>query len=136
VTPWYAKICQAWRKARTPVVLPIFLAIVGIVTLTLGSSASRAFADIGGSVILRIMGGLLVIGSVLVISSILSNSSLREVMGLVFLALGVSIYSGGVIISLGEQGLVSGVGFAGIALTLLSRVVFILHSATDQEHRH
>jgi hypothetical protein len=136
VIPWYAKIYQAWRRARTPVVLPIVLIIVGTVAIVLGEGASKAFAAIGGAVILRIMGGTLVVGGALVVSSIVANSLLREVMGLVFLALGTSIYSGGAILGLGSQGLVSGVGYAGITLTLLSRVVFILHSATEQEHRH
>lgn len=129
---WYMKIYQAWRAAQTPVVLSLSLAAVGIVTLVLGDGASRAFADIGGATILRIMGGILIIGSGLVMSSIISNSSLREVLGLSFLALGAAIYGGGAIIGLHSQGLVSGIGYAGIALTLLSRVFFVLHSATAQ----
>jgi hypothetical protein len=113
-------------------ILTIALFIVGVLALALGSGASKAFSDLGGSTILRVMGGLLVAGAVLVTSSVISSNALREVLGLVLMALGSSIYSGGALLGLGSQGLISGIGYAGIAVTLLSRVLFILRDAQAQ----
>jgi hypothetical protein len=78
------------------------------------------------------MGGLLVVGAVLTLSSIIKTSALREMSGLVFLALGAAIYGGGVVLGLHNQGIVSGIGYAGITVTLLGRIFFLLRSATKQ----
>jgi hypothetical protein len=123
------RLYLAWKKAQTPVVLPLALTCVGVVSLVLGDHASKAFSNIGGSVIIRVMGAAMVIGGALILSSIINYSALREVVGLALAAFGAAIYGGGVVLGLAEQGLVSGIGYTGITLTLLGRLGFILRAA-------
>jgi hypothetical protein len=126
---WMTRAYQAWERSEPPIVLSVFLVSVGVVAVILGDGASKSFADLGGSVVIRIMGVILIIGGCLVISSIVNSDALREVLGLALTALGTAIFSGGAILGLGTQGLVSGIGYAGITLTLLSRILFLLTSA-------
>jgi hypothetical protein len=128
-----ARLYQAWRKAQTPVILPLALTTVGIVALILGEGASKAFADLGGSTVIRVMGVFMIIGGVLIVSSILNANYPREVLGLSLAALGAAIYGGGVVLGLHSQGLVSGIGYAGITLTLLGRIYFLLEEARRRE---
>jgi len=125
----FYRLYLAARRAQTPVVLPATLVVVGGCALVLGSGVSKAFTTLGGNVTPRIMGVLLVVGGLLTVSSIVRASPLREVLGLTLAVFGAAIYAAAVIIGLGTQGLVAGVGYTGITLTLLSRVFFVVHMA-------
>jgi hypothetical protein len=127
------RLYRAWAKTQTPVVLPLALIAVGITCLILGEDASKAFSDLSGGGVIRAMGLFMVTGGVLVITSILKNNYAREVLGLTLAALGAAIYGGGVILGLHNQGLVSGIGYAGITVTLLGRVYFLLQEGHKQE---
>lgn len=128
----FRKLYLAWKKTQTPVVFPIALLIVGIAALILGDGASKSFANLGGAVVIRIMGALLVIGAMLTIASVIKASALWEVSGLVLLALGCAIFGGGVVLGLHTQGLIASIGYTGIAITLLGRVFFLVHAAPKQ----
>lgn len=133
---WILRLYSAWQKTQTPVILPISLICVGIVSLVLGDGASKAFDNLGGGGLIRLMGGFMIVGGVLIISSILKNNFAREVLGLALAALGAAIYGGGVILGLHAQGLVSGIGYTGITLTLLGRIFFLIQATRkDQQLR-
>lgn len=133
---WIMRLYSAWQKTQTPVILPISLICVGIVSLVLGDGASKAFDNLGGGALIRLMGVFMIVGGVLIISSILKNNFAREVLGLAFAALGAAIYGGGVILGLHSQGLVSGIGYTGITLTLLGRIYFLVQATRkDQQLR-
>lgn len=133
IVEFFVRIYGAWKRARTPVVLPIALTAVGIVSLILGEHASKAFTNLGGTGVIRIMGVFMIVGGVLIVSSIVKASYLREVVGLAFASLGAAIYGSGVILGLHGQGLVSGIGYTGITLTLLGRIFFLLQEARARE---
>jgi hypothetical protein len=128
---WPSQLYLGWKNTQTPVILSAALLAVGIVALILGDGASKSFANLGGAVVIRIMGALLVIGGSLTLSSLVKASAMREVCGLVFLALGAAIYGGGVMLGLHNQGLISSIGYAGITITLLDRIADLVR-ATKQ----
>lgn len=131
---WVLRLYSAWHKTQTPVIMPFALICVGAVALVLGEGASKAFANLGGSVAIRVMGVLMLVGGGLIIASILKrNYYPMELAGLVIAALGAAIYGGGVVLGLHSQGLVSGIGYSGITLTLLGRVFFLLRVAKTRE---
>lgn len=127
------RLYRAWAKTQTPVILPLALIAVGVVSLVLGEGASKSFSNLGGALVIRIMGAFMVVGGGLIISSILKSNYTREVLGLTLAALGAAIYGGGVVLGLHSQGLVSGIGYTGITLTLLGRVYFLLQEARRRE---
>jgi uncharacterized membrane protein len=127
------RLYRAWSKTQTPVILPISLIVVGTVSLILGEGASKSFSNLGGATVIRIMGVFMVVGGVLIVSSILKSNYAREVLGLSLSALGAAIYGGGVILGLHAQGLVAGIGYTGITLTLLGRIFFLLQEARRRE---
>jgi hypothetical protein len=117
-----------WRKSPPLTVIMFTLIIVGLAAIILGDGASKAFANLGGSVIIRIMGSLLIIGAGLVIVGIGRNNAFIEVSGLLLALLGTSIYGCGAILGLHSQGLVSGLGYLGITAAMVHRVYIILSS--------
>jgi hypothetical protein len=123
------RLYAALRNGKTPVVLPLALTCVGIVALVLGEGASKAFANLGGSVVIRIMGVAMIAGGCLIVSSLVKYNALREVSGLALAAFGAAVYGGGAVLGLHSQGLVSGIGYAGITVTLLARMVFVVQAA-------
>ncbi len=123
------RLYAALKNSKTPVVLPLALTGVGIVALVLGEGASKAFSNLGGSTIIRVMGVALVVGGCLIVSSLVKYNGLREVTGLALSAFGAATYGGGVVLGLHAQGLVSGIGYAGITVTLLARLVFVVQAA-------
>lgn len=137
VMSWLIKLYQAWRHAKTPVILPLVLMSVGVVALVLGTDASKAFTDVGGGAIIRIMGAAMLLGAMLIISSIIKPNPTREMCGLILCMFGAAVYGGGVIVGLHAQGIIAGLGYAGIALTLLGRLINLLFDAQEQERaRH
>lgn len=132
---WLCRLYAAWQKTQTLVILPLALTCVGVVALILGDGASKAFANLGGSTVIRIMGVFLIVGGTLIISSVLNSNYAREVLGLALTALGAAIYGGGVVLGLHAQGLVSGIGYTGITLTLLGRIFFLIQAARKDQHQ-
>lgn len=133
---WVLRLYSAWQKTQTPVILPLALMCVGAVSLILGEGASKSFSNLGGSTMIRVMGVFMIVGSFLILSSIVKTDFAREVLGLALSALGAAIYGGGVVLGLHAQGLVAGIGYTGITLTLLGRIYFLLRATrTDQRQR-
>lgn len=118
--------------------LGLVLPISGSLAVVLGDDVSRALSIIAADDISRGMGAALLIGSVLVLFGTLRREPIVEVSGLVFLAMGCSIYGLGVILGLGLAGMVAGPGFLGIALGAVFRVMNFTaaaRGATKPRHR-
>ncbi|MGQ0774537.1 MAG: hypothetical protein ACT4NY_08990 [Pseudonocardiales bacterium] len=129
------RLYRAWENTQTAITTPLILIPVGIVALIFGEGVSRAFTDLGGGVVIRIMGTAMVVGGCLVLQSILTGNVLNEVTGLTLTALGTAIYGGGVILGLGLHGIVAGMGYLGLTLTLLGRVFLIMRAAARVRNR-
>lgn len=123
------RLYHAWEATQTALTIPLILLPAGMLALILGEGVSRSFTNIGGDTVLRVLGALMVIGGSLVVIGTLKGDALLEVCGLVFSALGAAIYGAGVIIGLGQLGLLAGIGYLGITLALLGRVFLILKAA-------
>lgn len=126
---WFATLYRRWKASQTPIILPLTVLAVGVVTAVLGNRAAHSFLVAGGNTMLHIMGIIMVVGSTLIIGGFVRHSTLAETIGLVIASLGTAIYGVGTLIDLGELGLATGIGYIGITVTLLSRVVFILQLA-------
>jgi hypothetical protein len=125
----FRRLYVAWEATQTAITIPLVLLPAGVIALILGENASRAFLNIGGDLVIRILGALMVIGGLLVLTGTLRGNALVEVLGLSVAALGAAMYGGGVIIGLGTFGLLAGIGYFGITLALLGRVFLILKAA-------
>lgn len=124
---------QAWSTKPTAVTIPVVMLPIGIAALILGDDASRAFANLGGALLVRMMGAAMVTGSVLVIVSILRDDASVEVIGLAIAALGAAIYGAGVIMGLGTQGIVAGLGYLAITLAFLGRIRLLVRAARPDD---
>lgn len=119
-----------------PVATAISVAMVpvGLLTIILGVDASRAFAvigggDLGGDIIARLMGALLLVGSLMTIGGITRFGAFVELIGLALVASGALLYAGGAVIGLGWQGSIAAGGYLSIAVGSCGRVVLIAQAA-------
>lgn len=119
----------AWREQPTAVTLPLGMTIIGLAAVILGEHASRAFTELGGSAMIRVMGLAMLTGGLLVAVSIIRSDFLLEVIGLALAAFGATIYGIGVIMGLGTQGLVTGPENVLIALAFFGRIALISRRA-------
>lgn len=126
---WATQLRLAWRTKPTAVTVPLAMIPIGIAAVILGDGASKAFDNLGGGVIIRLMGLVMVAGGFFVIQGILKNSTLHEVIGLTLAALGAAIYGAGVILGLRTQGLVAGLGYLAMALAFLGRIQLLMRAA-------
>lgn len=129
------QLYQAWTVRPTAVTIPVVMLPIGVIALILGDDASRAFANLGGGLLIRVMGAAMVTGSTLVIVSILRDDVFIEGLGLSLAALGAAIYGAGVILGLGSQGLVAGLGYLAVTLALLGRVRLLVVTAPHTDRR-
>ena len=108
------------------VTVPAAMVPIGIATVALGDNASRAFTLIpGGSLIAHALGILLTVGGVLTLAGTLRMGTFVELLGLAFVAMGAFLYAAGVLIGLGENGIIAGGAYAAIAIGCLGRVVML-----------
>lgn len=136
---WLRLLARAWSAKPTAVTIPIVMVPIGICALILGTDISQAFTNIsadGGVVVIRIMGAAMLTGGVLVIVSIVRGDAVQEAIGLAFAAFGAAIYGGGVVIGLGEQGLVAGLGYLAIAVGFVGRIRLLVAGGRAQRSRH
>lgn len=132
-----SRLYRTWAVKPTAVTLPTFLIPIGIAALILGDNVSAAFTNLGGGTIIRCMGASMALGGILVITSIIRNDALAEVIGLALAALGAAIYGAGVITGLQLQGIVAGLGYLGMTVAFLGRILLLLRAAGRTcEHRH
>lgn len=107
------------------VVIPAALIPIGAVATALGPEASKAFSLLPDSAkfVAHSMGMLMLLGGVLVLLGVASGETFTELVGLVLLAAGCTIYGAGVVIGLGVGGLITGPMFLAIAVASVIRVV-------------
>lgn len=126
----FQRLHRAWKAKPLAITLVFALVPVGVIALTFGNSADRAFIIInGGSVIIRGMGTVMILGGTLVAYSVIRKDPLYEVIGLILAALGTAIYGGGVLLGLGLHGFVAAAGYLGMAVAFAGRVAFLSRSA-------
>jgi hypothetical protein len=99
---------------------------MGILAMIYGRASAAAFAEFTTDLGVRMMGADMIIGGLLISWSYWRYDAFKETLGLTMAALGTAIYSISVFISLGISGLITGTGFAGLALVFLSRIYFIV----------
>lgn len=119
----------AWRTKPIATTMPLAMVIVGILAVVLGDSASRAFDNLGGDIMIRVLGVALMIGGALATTGLVRNDSMVELFGLTLAALGAAIYGVGVILGLQTQGLIAGLGYLAIAVAFLGRIQLLLRAA-------
>jgi hypothetical protein len=119
----------AWRQQPTAVTLPLGMILIGLLAVVLGENASRAFTELGGSTMIRVMGLAMLTGGLLVVTSIILDDATFEVMGLALGVFGTIVYGVGVILGLGTQGLITGPENIGIAVAFLGRIALLLRRA-------
>lgn len=119
----------AWREQPTAVTLPLGMTLIGLAAIILGENASRAFTELGGAAMIRVMGAAMLIGGLLVAVSIVRADYLLEVIGLALAAFGATVYGIGVILGLGLNGLVTGPENLLIALAFFGRIAMISRRA-------
>jgi hypothetical protein len=119
----------AWRQQPTAVTLPLGMTLIGLLAVILGENASRAFVELGGSAMIRVMGLAMLAGGLLVAVSIIRSDYLLEVIGLALAAFGAVVYGVGVILGLGFNGLVTGPENILIALAFFGRIALISRRA-------
>lgn len=124
----------AWRAKPTAVTIPIAMVPIGVIALVLGEDASRAFTNIGGEIVIRSLGAAMALGGVSVAFGILRNDVVYEGVGLTLCSLGALLYGTGVILGLGEQGLIAGLGYLAFATGFLGRV-WLLQKAAGRRLR-
>lgn len=113
------------------VTLPLGMILIGLVTVVLGESVSRAFVELGGSAMIRVMGAAMLTGGLLVAASIIRNDFLLEVIGLALAAFGCTVYGIGVLFGLGLNGLVTGPENLLLALGFFGRIAKISRQARN-----
>jgi hypothetical protein len=123
------KILIAWRMKPTAITIPIALIPIGISAIVMGDAASKAFDNLGGGTVIRVMGFVMVAGGIFVIIGIIKNSSLHEVIGLALSALGAAVYGAGVILGLKTQGIIAGLGYLAMAVAFLGRIQLLTRAA-------
>jgi hypothetical protein len=121
---------RVWRENPTTVIALIMIP-TGISAVILGDGVSKAFSNLGGATLIRCMGVAMLAGAALIITSITRDDALQEVLGLSLCALGAAIYGLGVILGLGTQGVVAGLGYLSITLAMLGRIWHLANVATD-----
>lgn len=119
----------AWRTQPTAVTLPLGMVLIGLLAVILGENASRAFTELGGAAMVRVMGLAMLTGGLLVAISIIRSDYLLEVMGLALAAFGAAIYGLGVLLGLGLNGLITGPENILIALAFFGRIALISRRA-------
>ncbi|MGH3985756.1 MAG: hypothetical protein ACRDTZ_00355 [Pseudonocardiaceae bacterium] len=122
-------VAVAWNTRPTIVTIPLGLIPLGIAAIIIGENASRAFTNLGGGTLVRVLGLAMVVGGVLFAVSVALDDAMYEAMGLSVTTLGVSIYGCGVVFGLGEQGMLAGGGYVLIAIGFLGRIRLLLARA-------
>jgi hypothetical protein len=117
----------------TATTLPVTLIPAGFIAVVMGSHASKAFENFGGSLLVRVLGTAMLIGGAIVLTGILRNDPALEPIGLTFVTLGLGIYGSGAILGLGAQGLIAGLIAIGAGIGFLIKIRRLVREAPDSE---
>lgn len=128
-TAWPLALYNVWRSKPTATTLPIGMIVTGVLAIILGEHSSKAFANLGGATLVRVMGTCLVLGGLAVVAGILREDPALEPMGLLLGALGTAVYGCVAILGLGSQGLITGIDHLLIAIGFLGRIALLLARA-------
>lgn len=112
----------AWVEEPTVTTLPLVMIPIGVEALILGGHASKAFDNLGGSLLVRALGVALLVGGLVVVAGIIRRDPALEPIGLAIAAVGAILYGGGVMLGLGSQGLIAGQFAIGVAIGFLGRI--------------
>jgi hypothetical protein len=124
-------------RTQTLFILPSTLLLAGLAALVFGHNAAKSFDYVGGDLTIRALGAELVISTVVILYSFIAHDAVWETFGSLGAAVGAAFYGLALIIGLGTQGLVSGIGYCGIAVVMLSRLLFMVqHSRSRQKIEH
>jgi hypothetical protein len=133
VRTWPHQLHQVWVDRQAGFSIPIVLIPVSILSVILGEEVSKAFTNVGGGTIVRILGIAMGVGGVVTLMGIWRNDALYEIIGLVLTALGCAIYVVGALLGLGMLGLLAAAGHLCVILTLMGRVYQILIASRVRE---
>jgi hypothetical protein len=117
----------------TATALPLTLIAAGIVAVVLGSHASKAFDNLGGALLVRFLGVVLLLGGLVVVTGIIRSDPALEPIGLTLIAAGLAFYGVGVALGLGTQGLIAGLIAVGSAVGFLGRIRLLIREAPSRE---
>lgn len=117
-----ARIPEIWRARPESAIFPVAGILAGTAAIVLGVVASKAFTNIGGGITIRAMGILMLVGGMLALAGIARADRLVEMIGHSMVTAGTVIYPFGVILGLGLGGILAGIGYTAIAVTLGSRI--------------
>ena len=116
-----------------PTVRPVFMVIIGGIALILGDHASKAFTNLGGATLIRVLGFTLLTGGTIVIVGIVRADPVMEPIGLAFATLGSLLYGAGAIAGLGTQGLIAGLFALAVAAAFGDRIRAVVTEAHTRE---
>jgi hypothetical protein len=120
-------------RTQTLFILPSTLFLAGLSALVFGRNAAKSFEYVGGDLTIRALGAELVISAAVIIYGFITHDAVWEAFGSLAVALGALFYGLAIMIGLGTQGLVSGIGYIGISVVMLSRVLFMTQHSSSQQ---
>ncbi len=127
---WRFYLGAATRTRPAVTILTAGATAPGVYALILGANASQAFTNLAGvsgaPLIAHIIGFSLLIGAVLGVVGIAKDDRFIEMMGLVLITGGSTMYAVGVLLGLGEKGGMAALFAANIAAALMARQVLVL----------
>jgi hypothetical protein len=120
-------------RTQTLYILPSTLFLAGLSALVFGHRAAKSFDYVGGDITIRVLGAELVISTVAIFYSFIVHDAVCETFGSLAAAVGAAFYGLALIIGLGTQGLVSGIGYCGISVVMFSRLLFMVHHSRSRQ---
>lgn len=115
---------RLWASLRNnpSTIMPLVMILTGLEAMILGDHVSRAFTDLGGGPVIRILGIAMFTGGVIVLTGIMRADPVLEPIGLSLSAVGCVLYGAGVIAGLGLNGVIAGQLALGIATFFVLKV--------------
>lgn len=133
MTPW-RRLWASWQVKPAATTLPVGMILLGADALILGDRASKAFTNLGGATLIRVLGFLMLLGGAVVLAGIMRADAVLEPLGLMPSTLGCAMYGAGVIMGLGWQGSIAG-GFALLAAIGFAGRIRLLIRSTPPDVR-
>ncbi len=127
---WRFYLGAAFRTRPGTTFLTAGMAAPGIYALILGAGSSQAFTNLvgirGAQLIAHSLGTALLFGAILGLIGLAKDDRFIELMGLVLIIAGASMYTIGVVLGLGAKGGMAALGYAVIAVAVAARTVLVL----------
>lgn len=120
-------------RTQTLFILPSTLLLAGLSALVFGRHAAKSFDYVGGDLTIRALGAELVVSAAVILYGFVTHDAICETFGSLGTALGAMFYGLAIMIGLGTQGLVSGIGYIGISVVMMSRVLFMVRHSNSRQ---